>query len=90
MTAIKAAETLKGRLRFGDAAQIEAVEFLKLFREAGELNEAGALECPCCEGTGQVVCDECDGDGHTITINERLDYDLKQLRETVSKAREEL
>ena len=48
-------------LRFGDQAQIE---MLALDVAAAELAAAEPFECTTCDGTGEVMCDCEDCDGH--------------------------
>lgn len=91
MTLIEAEIFLKGKkLRFGDEEQIKAVKLLTAAEELTSLLKDYSLECPTCDGNGDVECSECNGkgvvkcdhceDGNLQAPNKwMVDYDVYEL-----------
>lgn len=64
MTLFEAEKIVKTqKLQFGDETQIQAVTLISAAEEIVSLLKTHAVECPTCEGEGDVECGECNGTG---------------------------
>jgi RecJ-like exonuclease len=87
MTITQAKSLLTTRpLKFGNPAQVAAVQLLSRYEElvgvakehdldCSECEGETTVECPECEGSGKVACDDCTGSG-CLTVPADADEDV--------------
>jgi len=65
MTLAEARQKLKPPLFFGNIDQIQAVDFIGRVQECVDaINDCPhGSDCEGCEGTEEIACETCDGDG---------------------------